>query len=130
MKNKFDYTYSAPTEAERMEVQSMRSEYSLVPKERTALEKMRLLDKKVRLPAFVFAYVFGIVGLLVFGTGMCFGMKVIGNSLALGIVFGIVGLGMCIANYYIYNAFLSARKKKYSAEILKLSEIVLHDKAE
>ncbi len=127
---KFDYTYSAPTEEERREVRALRSEYSTVPPERTALEKIRLLDRKVKLPVIVLAYIIGIAGILLFGTGMCFALKAIGNSLWLGVVLGLVGAAICIANYYIYKAFLSSRKKKYAPEILKLSEQVLHDKGE
>ncbi|MDE7265511.1 MAG: hypothetical protein K2N52_04485, partial [Clostridia bacterium] len=67
---KFDYTYSAPTEEERKEIEALRREYS--PSEnKGALEQLRALDKKVRLPADIAAVVLGIAGLLLLGVGMC-----------------------------------------------------------
>lgn len=86
------------------------------------LDELKSLDKKVKRPAKVFAYIFGVIGALVLGTGMCFAMKVIGDLMAVGIVVGIVGILMAAINYPIYKQILKKRKGKYCRRILELSE--------
>ena len=44
-----------------------------------------------------------------------------------GIAIGVVGMIMALVNYPIYKGILNARKKKYGAEILKLSEKIMND---
>lgn len=106
--------------------QKIRTKY--VEKETTALSELRLLDKKVSRPANIFAYVFGTVGALVLGTGMCLAMKVIGDAMLPGIVIGCVGIAMVSSTYALYGKLLSARRAKYRAEIERLSEKILADK--
>ena len=90
----------------------------------TKLDELKSLDKKVKRPARVFAYIFGVIGLLVLGAGMCFAMKVLGDLMAVGIVVGIVGIIMVAVNYPIYKQILKKRKSKYCRKILELSEEV------
>ena len=95
-----------------------------VPKESSKIVALKKLDNKAKLPASIFTYSFGIISALVFGTGMCFAMQVIGNGLAgmvLGIVVGIVGLAGCGANYHIYKKMLEKGKAKYAYEIVELA---------
>ena len=47
-------------------------------------------------------------------------------SLALGIVIGVVGIGMVSVTYALYQKILKARKRKYSADILALSDELLN----
>ena len=68
---------------------------------------------------------FGIVGALVLGVGMCLAMEVIGSMMPLGIVIGVVGIAMVTANYFLYRAILRSRKKKYAKEIVSLSDELL-----
>ena len=53
-------------------------------------------------------------------------MKIIADLLPLGIVVGIVSIAMVSVNYFIYKAILKARKSKYSAEILNLTDELLN----
>ena len=55
--DKFDYTYAALTEEERLEIEQMRREYSPEQNKLSALEKMRRLNRKVRRPAEITAVV-------------------------------------------------------------------------
>ena len=68
--DKFDYTYAALTEEERLEIEQMRREYSPEQNKLSALEKMRRLNRKVRRPAEITAVVMGVVGVLTFGAGL------------------------------------------------------------
>ena len=94
------------------------------PKESSKIVALKKLDNKAKLPATIFTYSFGIISALVFGTGMCLAMQVIGSGLAgmvLGIVVGIVGLAGCSVNYPIYKKMLEKGKAKYAYEIVELA---------
>ena len=96
-------------------------------KEVTKLDELKELDKKVKLPAKVFGYVYGATGSLVLGTGMCFAMKIIGNLMPLGIVIGLLGIAMVSSTYLIYKNILKNRKNRYGAEILNISDELLNN---
>ena len=94
------------------------------PKESSKIVALKKLDKKAKLPATIFTYSFGIVSALVFGTGMCLAMQVIGSGFAgmvLGIIVGIAGLAGCGANSPIYKKMLEKGKAKYAYEIVELA---------
>lgn len=94
------------------------------PKDNSKIIALKKLDNKAKLPATVFTYTFGIFSTLVFGTGMCLAMQVIGSgsvSMVLGIVVGILGLIGCSVNYPIYKKMLEKGKAKYAYEIVELA---------
>lgn len=109
-------------------IEKIRAGY--IEKETTQLDELKALDKKVKRPALIFAYVFGSLSSLVLGTGMCFAMKVIGASLSyamtLGIGIGLLGILLVSINYPLYKAILKSRKKKYKKQILELSNDLLN----
>ena len=97
----------------------LREEYTQKPK--TGLDEARKLDQKCKLPAYIFAYIFGIIGALVLGVGMCLAMEVIAGGpvmITLGVIIGIIGIVMVSINYPIYNKILKARKEKYASSII------------
>lgn len=110
-------------------VQKIRTQYT--EKQHTELDTLKELDAKVKRPANVFAYTYGSVSAVVMGTGMSLVMTEIGeiiglaNAMVPGILIGIVGMGMALLTYPIYKKMLSARKKKYAPEILKLSDKIM-----
>ena len=110
--------------------QKIRTQY--MEKEFTELDALRELDAKVKRPANVFAYVFGSISAIIMGAGMSLVMTDIGatvgieSALVPGIVIGILGLGMALLTYPIYKRILNSRKKKYGAEILKLSDKIMN----
>ena len=94
------------------------------PKESSKLVALKKLDNKAKLPATIFTYSWGIVSALIFGTGMCLAMQVIGSGLAgmvLGIVVGVIGMIGCGINYPIYKKMLEKGKAKYAFEIVQLA---------
>ncbi len=111
--------------------QKIRAQY--VEKTPSELDALRELDAKVKRPANVFAYTFGSVSAIIMGAGMSLVMTdvgaVIGITAALvpGIAIGVVGLGMALLTYPMYKGILASRKKKYGAEILKLSEKIMNE---
>ena len=102
--------------------ESIAKEYA--PKDSSKIKALRKLDRKAKLPATIFTYTWGIISALVFGTGMCLGMQVIGSGIAgmvIGIIVGIIGMIGCGVNYPIYNKMLENGKKKYAYEIVELA---------
>ena len=102
--------------------ESIAKEYA--PKDSSKIKALRKLDRKAKLPATIFTYTWGIISALVFGTGMCLGMQVIGSGITgmvIGIVIGIIGMIGCGVNYPIYNKILENVKKKYAYEIVELA---------
>ena len=92
------------------------------------LDKLKALDRKVKTPARVFAYVFGTIGALVLGSGMCLAMNVIeklSDLMIPGIGIGLVGIAMVSFNYFIYKAILKSSKKKHAQEIIAISDSML-----
>ena len=95
-------------------------------KKQTKLDELRELDKKATRPATLFASVFGILGSLVLGFGMCVAMEVILKGyMWLGIVVGLVGILMVSVNYLLYKGLLSKGKAKYSQQIKELTDELL-----
>ena len=111
--------------------QKIRAQY--MEKQSSELDELRELDSKVKRPANVFAYVFGSISAIIMGCGMSLVMTDIADIIGMdadpmisGIVIGIVGMLMAIVNYPMYKGILNSRKKKYGAEILKLSEKIMN----
>ena len=95
------------------------------PKESSKIVALKKLDNRARLPATIFTYSCGIISALVFGTGMCLAMQVIGNGLSgmvLGIIVGVIGMIGCGVNYPIYKKMLEKGKSKYAFEIVQLAK--------
>lgn len=106
-------------------IEQIRASYE--KQEPSKVEKLKKFDNSVKRPAEIFAYIFGVLGSLVLGVGMCLAMKVIGNLMVLGIVIGCVGIAMVSVNYLIYKKIEKARKKKYGSQIIALSTELLND---
>ena len=105
-------------------IQKISSSYET--KKITKLDELKALDKKVKRPATIFAYLYGSISSLVLGAGMCLAMKVIGNSMALGIGIGLAGIVLVLTTYPIFKAILKARKNKFSKQIFELSDSLLN----
>ena len=110
--------------------QKIRTQY--MEKQTTELDALRELDAKVRRPANVFGYVFGSISAIIMGAGMSLVMTDIGatvgieNAMIPGIAVGVVGMILALVNYPIYKGILGSRKKKYGAEILRLSDKIIN----
>lgn len=127
-RNKFNYTYSAPTETERKEIEEIRSQYLPDAKNNEKMERLKSLDFFVRNTSKLVAFSFGVFGVLVFGLGLSMVL-----SWAL-IVWGSVvcALGACFAGaaYPLYRIIFRRNKKKYGPEILRLSRELLNERTD
>ena len=107
-------------------VQKIRTQYT--EKRYTKLDELKALDKKVKRPAEVFAYIFGTASALIMGSGMSLVMTDISETVGIsnpmftGIVIGVIGMLMAIINYPLYKGILSSRRRKYAGEIVALSD--------
>ena len=114
---------------DKIYAESIAKEYA--PKENSKIVALRKLDKKAKMPAIIFTYTWGIVSALVFGTGMCLSMQVIGSGtigMVIGIIVGIIGMAGCGVNYPIYKKMLENGKKKYAYEIVELAREISEGK--
>ena len=105
---------------DKLIAESIAKDYA--PKESSKIVALKKLDNKAKLPATIFTYACGIVSALVFGTGMCMAMQVIGGGMVLGILIGIIGLIGCGVNYPTYKKMLEKGKSKYAFEIVQLAK--------
>ena len=77
-------------------------------------DEIEKTNKEISRPVKIFAWIFGVVGLLIFGTGMSISLAEDADtfSLILGSAVGIAGMAMIIANKFIYDALVARRKYK------------------
>ena len=114
---------------DKIYAESIAKEYA--PKDSSKIVALRKLDRKAKLPATIFTYTWGTIFALVFGTGMCLGMQVIGSGISgmvIGIIVGIVGMIGCGVNYPIYKKMIENGKKKYAYEIVQLAREISEGK--
>ncbi len=104
--------------------EAIASQYAV--KETSKLTALKKLDRAAKRPANIFSWSFGIVSILLLGTGMCYAMGTIGNgsfdAMVFGTVLGVIGIIGAGINYPIYNKLLAAGKKKYAFEIMELAK--------
>ena len=114
---------------DKIYAESIAKEYA--PKDSSKIVALRKLDRKAKMPATVFTYTFGVISSLVFGSGMCFAMQVLGSGIigmVIGIIVGIIGMIGCGVNYPIYKKMLENGKKKYAYEIVELAREISESK--
>ena len=125
MNNQFNFKYTAPSQEERKEIDSIRRRYLPQEHEESKIERLRRLDSLVKNTAIIWSLVLGIVGTLVLGLGLT---MILEWSIWLwGIVLMVFGsVPMAIA-YPVYKLALNKGKAKYGDEILSLSEELLNE---
>ena len=124
--DKFSYTYSAPTEEERREIEDIRRAYAPAAKSEDRLAQLRALNERATRPARIAALTLGIGGILLFGLGMS--MTLAWELIAGGIVVAVIGMLATIVANPVRRALLNLGKRKYGAEILRLTDELLGEK--
>ena len=126
MSNQFNFKYSAPTEEERKEIDSIRRQYAPQEQTESKIERLRRLDALVKNTATIWSLVLGVLGTLIFGLGLT--MILEWNILIWGIVVMVVGTPLIAIAYPVYKSVLKIYKNRYGDEILELSEELLNEK--
>ena len=125
MSNQFNFKYTAPSQEERKEIDSIRRQYAPQEQTETKLERLRRLDGLVKNTAIIWSLVLGVFGCLIFGIGLTMVLEL--SILLWGIVLMVIGsVPMAIA-FPVYNKLLKKGKAKYGDEILRLSEELLNE---
>lgn len=125
---KFDFSYAAPSEQERREIESIKRQYMPALKKEDKLDKLRGLNKKVVQPPSIMGLIAGILGTLIMGIGMT--MVLEWGIIAWGITVGIIGIAIAAAAYPIYRTVLRRNKRKYGQKIIELSDELLNTQDE
>ena len=129
MDNKgFEYTYVAPTEAERREIESIRKQYGGKSEKEIKLERIRRLDSFVQNFSMILSLVIGVMGALIFGLGMA--MILVWDIMVFGIIVCIAGAVPMGSAYPVYLVTMKRNKEKYGEEILRLSDELLKEENE
>ncbi len=116
----FHYEYSAK---ENAEVQAIRRKY--MPQQESKLEELKRLDRQVQSAGSIESLAVGIISSLVFGTGMCHAMQVLGSGMVVrvvGIVLGLVGVAGMLAAYPLHRKLYADMKAKLAPRILDLAQ--------
>lgn len=124
----FRYVYSAPTERERREIESIRAAYLPDAERRSKTEQLRRLDARARRLPTAAALAAGIAGLLAFGGGMALTLEL--GQPVWGIVLSLLGAAVAAAAYPLHKLLLRRARKKYGARILALCDELLPEAKE
>ena len=118
--NTFTYTYSA---ARNKEVERIRRKY--LPHEDSKPDTLKQLDARVQLAGVIEGLSVGIVGALVFGVGMCFGLGVFGGADWIAVLLCALGSMIMIPAYPICKRVARRTREKLIPEILCLSDEII-----
>lgn len=124
-KGSFRLDYSAPTDDERREIESIRGKYLPQKESATKMDKLRALDAKITSTARAAALSLGVAGTLIFGLGMC--MVLEWSVVAGGVVVSVLGAAAAACAHPLHTFLLRRGKEKYGDEIIKLSGELLGD---
>lgn len=111
------------SERDQRKAERIRRQY--IPREENKMEQLRKLDGRVKLPGKVTGGILGGIGALVMGYGMA--LVMVSGIMTAGIAAGIAGMAAALAAYPLCAAITNRRKKKYAAEIMRLSGDVVQN---
>lgn len=115
--NSFEFNYSAK---DQEELKKIRAKYVPKETEEDKMEQLRRLDASVTQKGSIVALVLGILGTLIFGTGMC--CCLVWNFFILGVPIGAVGLvGIALA-YPMYTCTVEKERERIKPEIIRLTD--------
>lgn len=125
MDNQFNFKYTAPSQEERKEIDSIRRQYLPQEKTESKIERLRRLDALVKNTAIIWSLVLGVLGTLILGLGLT--MILEWNIWLWGVVLMAVGSIPIALAYPVYKRVLNKYKNRYGEEILRLSEELLNE---
>ncbi len=114
----FHYTYSPENQAE---LKRIRAKY--LPPEEDKMEQIRHLDARVYNKACILSLIVGILGAMIFGTGLS--LCLVWHSYVFGVLLGVLGVIACLPAYPLYVHITKKEKERIAPEILRLTEELL-----
>lgn len=115
----FHYTYSA---SRQKEIMNIREKYAPPEQKEDKLEQLRRLDRSVTRLGNTASLIVGVIGLLVFGVGVCC-MAVWADTLFfVGIIVSFAGIIGIVAAFPVYIYITKRQRKKLAPEIIRLSD--------
>lgn len=108
-------------ERDQKKAEDIRRQY--VSREENKMEQLRKLDSRVKLPGKIAGSILGVIGALVMGAGMS--LVMVWGNMAMGLALSIPGLAVLLLGFLAYYLITGSRKKKYAAEIMRLSGDVM-----
>jgi len=121
--NTFTYQYSA---ARNREVESIRNKY--LPHEESKPEVLKKLDARAQSAGMVEGLCVGVIGMLLFGVGLCFGLDALPGADWLTLLFAVLGVMTMLPAYPIYRRISRKTRERPTPEILRLSEEIMYPK--
>ncbi len=124
----FRMTYSAE---DSDEIKRIRDKYT--EKKADGLERLKNLDRKCESTAAAVSVTAGIIGTLIFGTGLSIYLSELGSVFgnyapAVSITVGLSGIFIMVAAYPLYTCILKRQREKHKKEILALADELLKQK--
>ena len=119
---KNSYSYRAPTEKERQEIETIRDKY-LDGRMSPDFKSMIRLDRKVRRLSFYPALFVGLLGFSAFGGGLALLLHF--EDLPWGLSMTLLGLFLLAVSYPVNTLLSRILRRKYGPKILALSENLL-----
>lgn len=116
-KETFEYTYSA---RQQQEIEQIRSKY--LPKQESKMDQLRRLDQSATKKGTAVAIFLGVIGCLLLGIGMCCTMVWAEQWFLPGIIIGLIGIGVVVIAYPVFNRITKKQREKLAPQILKLTE--------
>lgn len=114
--NSFNYTYSPK---QQDEINNILQKY--VPREESAIDTIRLLDRQAEQPGMIASISIGIIGTLLLGIGMTCTVKWT-KFFVVGIVVGLVGIALIISAYPVFKKITKRQRDKIAPQIVELSK--------
>ena len=109
------------SERDQKKAEGIRRQY--VSREENKMEQLQKLDSRVKLPGKIAGSILGVIGALVMGAGMS--LVMVRGNMAMGLALSIPGLAVLLLGFLAYYLITGSRKKKYAAEIMRLSGDVM-----
>lgn len=114
----FNYTYSS---VHREEIEKIRNKY--IQEQEDDLSELRRLDSYITNTATYASIFVGILGVLVFGTGLSLILSF--SKFILGFIVGFLGLVIMGSGLLVNRILLTKLREKYGKRILELSDKLL-----
>ena len=117
-KETFEYIYSSKRQDE---IEAIRRKY--MPAEEDKMETLRKLDKSAENIGTITAIIIGLIGALVFGTGMS--LVLVWKLFFIGTGVGVIGMIFIAAAFPLYKIVTKKQREKIAPQIMALSEELL-----